>query len=842
MEHKQFAQVEEEYFRLRGQLATGRITRAHFEAALKSLMLTDSQGHWWVIHPDSGKWNMFDGNVWVEGQPPTLPPAWLPERAPSLPPPPSARPAYAARRAGFSPLLVLLTVGSIGLVILISAIVLYTTQSPQTIALATAAAPIQASTPSLMPIGGAATTAKAMAATQTDAGIQDLANASSETLLLSPQEFGTNAEALAASVAELNRAQLQFIRDAKTLLAQQSVGQANQQLDQELCQVAANAMRVGRISDALARTIASQDNGSETALKMSQPYLAVARLGFAQVIEAQNLRDELARGTLARTTAVNTIAEYGARMWNPQVLDPNVSADTAPGNPFLQDTANAATIPAVEFLSQDLAQQFKDRLGSKLPRLWLATAQQQTSRTISVPVPTYNVELSNQSLLDRMTTLDGQKDADRARQYAAAQLNLKPGASSTTGDFQVALSTVAFADQDLMGELPLFPTFSDGNGWIVSSQQNASGGIDLIQDSHKTTSNRAPEPGETNPVVIQAVANLINLRIEHFSNTRQILTGPSNTHVGESTQYEIDFDVVGESSIDDKDYDIFIYCFVSGGSGSKGLAGGHSQGPRFRIHLHDTVELDYHSNDGYLLCNTSRWGNDDARFKTEARLQYVVDDVKTLTPTPTSTSTLTETSTPTASSTSTVTTTPTPSSTVTSTSTATEKPTSTNTTIARATPTATKRPTPTATPAPFTMNGTFSISWGGKYYTTGFIQLVVNPLSGAVSGSINGEGTYAGDDKCQDGSVKPYSTTRQFAGDLIGTADLNSGALQLGQVDGTMGGTVSLSGGCSDPMTMGLPPTLTLDGTLDSKNHTAKGRIFSTLDYDPGEGDWHAGE
>jgi hypothetical protein len=43
-------------------------------------------------------------------------------------------------------------------------------------------------------------------------------------------------------------------------------------------------------------------------------------------------------------------------------------------------------------------------------------------------------------------------------------------------------------------------------------------------------------------------------------------------------------------------------------------------------------------------------------------------------------------------------------------------------------------------------------------------------------------------------------------------------------------------------MAMDLPAVLTLDGTVDLTNRTARGRMFSTLDYDSGEGDWQAGE
>ncbi len=67
-----FRQAEDEYLRLKGQLAAGRITREQFDAALKQLMIPDAQGRHWMIGPDSGKWYVHDGQNWVEAQPPSV--------------------------------------------------------------------------------------------------------------------------------------------------------------------------------------------------------------------------------------------------------------------------------------------------------------------------------------------------------------------------------------------------------------------------------------------------------------------------------------------------------------------------------------------------------------------------------------------------------------------------------------------------------------------------------------------------------------------------------------------------------------------------------------------------
>jgi hypothetical protein len=41
MSTERFRQTEEEFFRLKGRLATGRISREQFEAALRDLMIQD---------------------------------------------------------------------------------------------------------------------------------------------------------------------------------------------------------------------------------------------------------------------------------------------------------------------------------------------------------------------------------------------------------------------------------------------------------------------------------------------------------------------------------------------------------------------------------------------------------------------------------------------------------------------------------------------------------------------------------------------------------------------------------------------------------------------------------
>ncbi len=64
-----FQRAEDEYFKLKGQATMGRITHEQFEAKLRELMVQDTQGRYWMIGADTGKWYVHNGQAWVEAQP-----------------------------------------------------------------------------------------------------------------------------------------------------------------------------------------------------------------------------------------------------------------------------------------------------------------------------------------------------------------------------------------------------------------------------------------------------------------------------------------------------------------------------------------------------------------------------------------------------------------------------------------------------------------------------------------------------------------------------------------------------------------------------------------------------
>ncbi len=66
----QFRWAEQEYGRLRGELAAGRLHPQQYQAALAQLRVQDPQGRHWMLAPDTGQWLVYDGRGWVRADPP----------------------------------------------------------------------------------------------------------------------------------------------------------------------------------------------------------------------------------------------------------------------------------------------------------------------------------------------------------------------------------------------------------------------------------------------------------------------------------------------------------------------------------------------------------------------------------------------------------------------------------------------------------------------------------------------------------------------------------------------------------------------------------------------------
>lgn len=66
-----FKDVEINFLEIRRKYRTKGLSRGEFIDQLKKLRIRDSQGRFWMIGAQSGKWYYFDGRVWVQADPPS---------------------------------------------------------------------------------------------------------------------------------------------------------------------------------------------------------------------------------------------------------------------------------------------------------------------------------------------------------------------------------------------------------------------------------------------------------------------------------------------------------------------------------------------------------------------------------------------------------------------------------------------------------------------------------------------------------------------------------------------------------------------------------------------------
>src|SRR5581483_7314037 len=81
------AQMQARFFELKGKLAVGQILEEEFKRELERLRFQDTQGRWWMIGAQSGRWYYYDGARWLLGDPPEPPPPALGAGEPQIIPP-----------------------------------------------------------------------------------------------------------------------------------------------------------------------------------------------------------------------------------------------------------------------------------------------------------------------------------------------------------------------------------------------------------------------------------------------------------------------------------------------------------------------------------------------------------------------------------------------------------------------------------------------------------------------------------------------------------------------------------------------------------------------------------
>ncbi len=73
MNQKPFENAERDFFLLKGKLATNRLPREQFDAALQKLNVRDEYGRAWRIEPENGAWQIQQNDVWIAADPKTYP-------------------------------------------------------------------------------------------------------------------------------------------------------------------------------------------------------------------------------------------------------------------------------------------------------------------------------------------------------------------------------------------------------------------------------------------------------------------------------------------------------------------------------------------------------------------------------------------------------------------------------------------------------------------------------------------------------------------------------------------------------------------------------------------------
>ena len=667
--------------------------------------------------------------------------------------------------------------------------------------------------------------------------------ASAPQKMLAPAEYQAATDQLAQAIEALNLAELQFIQDSRASSAIQpgislvSLGlpAASPALDADLCEVAAQAMDAGRTSEALMQTAAAQAEGSQMATKTAAQFASIARLSYALVIEAQNLRHGLSSGDIPQAKAAADIAEYGAQLWNPAVKVAGVT-----GNPFLTFLDNQDNVAPVQFLNDSAVAALISHAESGSTRLnWLATTAEEVSKTVNLlPLHANDANLMDSSLLDTLTTAGGQGDANLAQQVAAQKLtalvssNGQNQSTSTLASMTFSVyKGVAVAGKKMIQEME-YPSFPQGEatleqittpGSLVTTQielQGDSSPIIVLDEPVKL-----PEAGIdltiTSVKEIFQARNLVNRNllmvtldvqvswnIFGYKNPHFILTCDNGNTVSiTSTTGSVNLDTAASVALPNDT--TFLECWAYSPV---------EPGIR-RAFTYNTIKINI--------------GTYAASFPTDT-------DTPTLTVTPTLTQTLTQT----------VTLTPLPTLDHNlETEVAAQKTAefiATVTEIARQTQLASAN-------GVHTLNGTFGMDTNASgcfpgTHSSGILNIIVDFGQKLASGKLSGAGNISKSGISCNGMTYDLACSFSYTGTFNGTIDPASGALAgVSGPDTTISScqysnckTNGVASACpSSSNGASIPGSVTLTGAIDKTSLTGKGNISVCLGC---RGDWSAGQ
>jgi hypothetical protein len=119
-----FSDTERRFRELRKSLDAGEIDEREFEVELRQLQVLDEYGRYWMIGAQSGLWYFYDGDKWVQGEPPTVAAGvatrTAPPEPPSSPPPTGPKTTSAKGRRKASDFAVPVVVAVIALCCVVS--------------------------------------------------------------------------------------------------------------------------------------------------------------------------------------------------------------------------------------------------------------------------------------------------------------------------------------------------------------------------------------------------------------------------------------------------------------------------------------------------------------------------------------------------------------------------------------------------------------------------------------------------------------------------------------------------------------------------------------------------
>ena len=597
--------------------------------------------------------------------------------------------------------------------------------------------------------------------------------------LLTPLEYANTNLELTMAIDGLNRAELKSIHGSQVFhpngsrfsLARQYSRTAIFQMENNLMEVAARAMQIAQVAEDLSGTAAAQNEGSAAAAKTAEQYASIARLSYALVIEAQNLREGIKNGTLSPVTANNVLAEYGAQLWNPAVTE-NGKRE----NPFLPYVVNQNNILPTQFLNNDAAEQLKKaKKSATTPLSWLATSNEMINKVVVLPATASTGSSPyNKEVLKDLTTINGQVDAERARQVAAVHLKMMTAAGESSSPQQAQIpvfksAAVADASQIAADSIPTYP---EGRATMMAKSMS---GEDLVDNLYVLSGQAPPEiegqtpVKETEPMVVISITSAQEKsRIKDRSGYLGVFYDIKVSWTSRFISPSFSIGCVGGTSVN-----------VSGPSG-----------------IISTTAFNFvqTNNDVEIYCRAYRRTTLDCPL-AQTSLLIRVEGNTVDTPTFTQTSTVTPTPTPTPTHTVTLTKVPTWTPTVTldktqdalgtqEAGTKTAEFQATITEIARKTEDASKNKI-------FTLNGSFGLTKGDAacdagYYSSGSLKIVVDLKNGSASGTISGSGSASKSALVCNNLTYDQSCTVSYSGSVSGSVDPVSGAINLsGSVSGS---------------------------------------------------------